>query len=198
MNSTPVFIINGLPNAFGASGEAHLDALSRAQQGDHEAFSELYNLYFDKIYSFIYFRVSHKEVAEDLAEDVFLKAFQRIDKLKEAGAFQGWLYQIAKNTIIDYYRRKKTVVPLEQIENTVQYESTVVDVMELEAQQRIFVELLKELAPEQQMVIKMKFFEQLENSTIASLLKKSEGAIRVIQHRALARMKDLLKNKGIS
>jgi RNA polymerase sigma factor (sigma-70 family) len=86
---------------------------------------------------------------------------------------------------------------LEEVENVIQYEQALIDVIELEAQQRIFIELLKELGPEQQAVIKMKFFEHLDNEVIAGMLKKSEGAIRVIQHRALAKLKDLLKGRGI-
>jgi RNA polymerase sigma-70 factor (ECF subfamily) len=197
METNTVFILNGLSQQ--TLGEnAHTETFQKAQQGDQEAFSEIYNLFFDKIYTFIYFRVNHKEIAEDLAEDVFMKAFQRISKLKEPKAFEGWIYQIARNTVIDYYRSKKQVVALEEVENTIQYEHALVDVIELEAQQRIFLELLNELGAEQKAVIKMKFFEHLENETIATQLNKTEGAIRVIQHRALSRLKDLLKDKGIT
>ncbi len=197
METNTVFTLNGLSR--GISGESeHTETFQRAQQGDQEAFSEIYNLFFDKIYTFIYFRVNHKEVAEDLAEDVFMKAFQRISKLKEPKALEGWIYQIARNTVIDYYRSKKQTVALEEVENTLQYEHALVDVIELEAQQRIFLELLNELGAEQKAVIKMKFFEQLENDTIAAQLNKTEGAIRVIQHRALSKLKDLLKEKGIN
>lgn len=198
METNTVLTFDNLQNSGSPELDSHQKLLTLAKNGDQEAFSEIYNLFFDKIYSFIFYRVSHKEVAEDLTEDVFLKTFQRIDKLKEVGAFEGWLYQIARNTVIDYYRSKKIVVPLEQIENTVQYESAVIDILELEAQQKIFLDLLKELGPEQQTIIKLKFFDQLENTTIAAMLKKSEGSIRVIQHRALLKLKELLKRKNIS
>jgi RNA polymerase sigma-70 factor (ECF subfamily) len=195
MHTTTVFTVNN------HSSDSNSDGLRQtflsAKQGNQEAFSELYGLYFDKIYNFIYFRVNHKEIAEDLAEDVFLKAYQRINKLNEPNAFEGWLYQIARNTVIDHYRSKHQVIALEEVENVIQYEQALIDVIELEAQQRIFIELLKELGPEQQAVIKMKFFEHLDNEVIAGMLKKSEGAIRVIQHRALAKLKDLLKGRGI-
>jgi RNA polymerase sigma-70 factor (ECF subfamily) len=167
--------------------------LSAARQGDQAAFGELYDLLFDRIYRFIFFRVGHKETAEDLAEDVFVKAFQGIGKLQKETAFESWLYQIARNRITDYYRSKKLIIPLDEVENTLEYETNVVDVVNLETQQKIFVKLLKELTTEQQIVIKLKFLEGLENDEIAAMLNKNEGSIRVIQHRAIAKLKSLIE-----
>jgi RNA polymerase sigma-70 factor (ECF subfamily) len=166
---------------------------ARAKKGEEAAFGEIYNLFFKKIYRFIFFRVGHKEVAEDLAEEVFLKAFSKIVSINEVGAFEGWLYQIARNLVIDYYRQKKSVVALEEIENTLEYETNVIDVVNLREQQKIFLKLLKELGAEQQVVIKLKFLEELENSEIAELLGKNEGAVRVIQHRAIVKLQELIK-----
>lgn len=167
--------------------------LAKAKLGEQAAFGEIYNLYFKKIYQFIYFRVGHKEVAEDLAEDVFLKAFTKISSINESGAFSGWLYQIARNQVIDYYRQKKLTVNLDEIENTLEYESNVIDVVNLENQQKTLLKLIKELGAEQQVVLKLKFFEDLDNTEIAEMLHKSEGAIRVIQHRGITRLQELIK-----
>ena len=167
--------------------------LNKARHGDSGAFAEIYNLYFKKIYKFIYYRVSHKEVAEDLAEDVFIKAFGKIHGVNEENAFEGWLYQIARNIVIDYYREKRPSVSLEEIENTYAYEANVIDIVNLEQQQKIFLSLLKELGAEQQIVIKLKFLENLENHEIAEMLHKNEGAIRVIQHRAISKLQELIK-----
>jgi len=178
---------------FASSIRADADLIVKAKNGDKEAFSDLYNTYFEKIYVFVYYRVSHKEVAEDLTEDVFLKAYQQLKNLTTTDAFQGWLYKIARNRIIDYYRSKKESVAIEGLENSLSYEQALVDVIELEAQQKIFLQLLSELAPEQQSVIKMKFIEELDNDAIAASLGKTEGAIRVIQHRAINKLKTLFK-----
>jgi RNA polymerase sigma-70 factor (ECF subfamily) len=169
---------------------------SRAKAGEQAAFGEIYNLFFKKIYRFIFFRVGHKEVAEDLAEEVFLKAFAKISSINEAKAFEGWVYQIARNLVIDYYRQKKSTVALEEIENTLEYETNVIDVVNLQEQQKIFLKLLKELGAEQQVVIKLKFLEDLENGEIAELMGKNEGAIRVIQHRAILKLQELIKKSG--
>lgn len=165
----------------------------KAKKGEDAAFGEIYNLFFKKIYHFIFFRVGHKEIAEDLAEEVFLKAFTKIASVNEDSAFEGWLYQIARNLVIDYYRQKKSIVALEEIENTLEYETNIVDVVNLQEQQKVFLKLLKELGAEQQVVIKLKFLEDLENSEIAELLHKNEGAIRVIQHRAIIKLQELIK-----
>jgi RNA polymerase sigma-70 factor (ECF subfamily) len=167
--------------------------LAKAQKGEEAALGEIYNLFFKKIYRFIFFRVGHKEVAEDLAEEVFLKAFTKLGSINESGAFEGWLYQIARNLVIDYYRQKKSTVALEEIENTLEYETNVVDVVNLQQQQKVLLKLLKELGAEQQVILKLKFFEDLENHEIAELMHKSEGAIRVIQHRAILKLQELIK-----
>lgn len=166
----------------------------QAQAGKQEALAELYETYFLRVYRFIFYRVSHKETAEDLTEDTFIKAFNSLSKLKAIGAFEGWLFQIARNLVIDYYRKKKQLIPLDAIENTLEYETNVVDIINLQIEQSILLKLLKELNDEQQSVIKMKFIEELDNSTIAQLLDKTEGAIRVIQHRAISKLKELFQN----
>lgn len=168
--------------------------LARAKQGESEAFGELYNLYFKRIFKFIYYRVGHKELAEDLSEDVFVKAYTRLASVQKDASFEGWLYQIARNTVIDYYRDKKMLVALDEVENTLEYESNILNVLELQEEQKILLRHLKELEPTQQVVIKLKFLEDLENAEIAALLNKTEGAIRVIQHRALTKLKELIKH----
>ncbi len=184
-------VFRGSPPNIGENIEALHDCIGRAQHGEESAFGELYNLFFKRIYRFVFYRVGHKEIAEDLAEDVFIKAYGKIKGLKEKGAFEGWLYQIARNRVIDYYREKQMTVSLDELENTLEYEMNLIDVVSLQEEQKYFLKLVSELTPEQQAVIKMKFVEELENDEIASLLEKNEGAIRVIQHRAIAKLKEL-------
>ncbi len=194
MDINSVFSISS--NNLGESGDSLASLLDKAKQGHETAFGEIYNLYFKKIYRFIFYRVGHKEVAEDLAEELFLKAFGKIASISDNKAFEGWLYQIARNLVVDYYRQKKVTIALEEVENTLEYETNVVDVVNLEEQQRTLLKVLKELAPEQQIVIKLKFLEGLENGEIAELLHKSEGTIRVIQHRALIKLQELIRSFG--
>ena len=77
------------------------------------------------------------------------------------------------------------------MENIIEYESNIIDVLNLEAEQKSLLKILKQLSPEEQILLKMKFFEELDNTTIAALLNKSEGAIRIMQFRTLAKLKKL-------
>ncbi|HYV33573.1 MAG TPA: RNA polymerase sigma factor, partial [Candidatus Limnocylindria bacterium] len=180
-------------SSIGQDRDALAGLLAQAKLGEQAALGEIYDLYFKKIYRFIFYRVSHKEIAEDLAEEVFLKAFAKISTVNENQAFEGWLYQIARNLIIDYYRQKKTTVALEDVENTLEYETNVIDIFSLQEKQKVLLKILKELGAEQQVVIKLKFLEGLENAEIAEMLHKNEGAIRVIQHRAIAKLQEIIK-----
>jgi RNA polymerase sigma-70 factor, ECF subfamily len=166
------------------------ETVIQAKKGDEQAFGQLYNLYFDKIYRFIYFRVNHKETAEDLAEDVFVKAWKRISDVSE-DSFGGWLYSICKNTIIDYYRQKKIIVDLDEIAGTFESEQDVLAEVNLVLDQKNLALILKELSPEQQTLIRLKFIEDLSNTEISGIMGKSEGSIRVIQHRAILKLQDL-------
>ena len=192
MNSS-VFSISS--QNFGENNEILLPLLAKAKQGSQGAFGEIYNLYFKKIYQFIFYRVSHKEIAEDLAEEVFLKAFTKLSSVNDSKAFLGWMYQIARNQVIDYYREKKTIIALDEVENTLEYETNVIDVVNLQQEQIVLLKLIKELPSDQQLVLKLKFFEDLTNTEIAEALNKSEGAIRVIQHRGITKLQELLKNQ---
>lgn len=167
--------------------------LKKAMAGDSAAFGQVYDIYFQKVYRFVFYRVGHKEAAEDLVSETFVRAWARLSEINEIRAFRGWLYQIARNLVIDYYRGKQVMVDLEILENVLEYEDNLVDRANLAVEQDLFLLALAQLAPAQQTVIKLKFLEGLENDEIAKLLNKSEGAIRVIQHRAIQELKNILE-----
>ncbi len=175
--------------------EQIIKALKLAQNGDRQAFGELYDHFAEKIYRFTFFRVSHKEVAEDILSDTFVKAWQKINQINSGGALGGWLYQIAKNNIIDYYRLKKDLIPLDELTDELPDAADPLDTLNLGLQQKKVLDVLDQLTEEQQQVIRYKFFEDLSNEEIAYVLGKTEGAIRVIQHRAILKLKELLNNK---
>src|SRR3990167_1786834 len=170
--------------------------LERAQNGDSAAFSRLYDEFAEKLYRFIFFRVGHKEVAEDVLSDTFVKAWQKLKQINSPAALSGWLYQIARNNIIDYYRIKKDFVPIEEVAEFLEDAVNPIDTVNLNLDQAKIFELLIHLPPEQRLVIQYKFFEDLTNEEIAYVLGKTEGAVRVIQHRALIKLKELVKNKS--
>ncbi len=131
----------------------------RAAQHDSQAFAKLYDLYGDKIYRYIYYKSGRTDEAEDLTAQVFLKAWEAIGSYQWEGyPFSTWLYRIAHNQIIDYYRTQRQVFPLD----TARMQESAVD--PLEAAERTFVAkqiraALSHLTRDQQRVIILRFLE---------------------------------------
>jgi RNA polymerase sigma-70 factor (ECF subfamily) len=167
----------------------------KAKKLDREAFGRIYDHFSARLYKFIYFRVGHKELAEDILADTFVKAWTKIDQLSTAKAFTGWLYQIAKNNIIDYYRVKKVTVDLEEVVDVLEDATNPLEEANMMIEHKIVIELMRELPEDQRLLIQYKFFEDLENIEIAQIMGKTEGAVRVIQHRAINKLKELLNHK---
>ncbi|MBI2607456.1 MAG: sigma-70 family RNA polymerase sigma factor [Candidatus Doudnabacteria bacterium] len=168
-------------------------ALESAQSGNTSAFGIIYDNYSEKMFRFIFFRVGHKEVAEDILADTFVKAWQKINQVQSHSAIPSWLYQIAKNNIIDFYRVRKTTISLEEVASVLEDAATPIDELSLGFEQRKILKMLEQLPLEQQQVIQYKFFEDLTNQEIALIMNKTEGAVRVLQHRAIIKLKELLK-----
>lgn len=166
--------------------------VQKALAGNETAFGQIYDLYFEKVYRFVFYRVNHKETAEDLVAETFIRVWDKLSEIKGPATFSGWVYQIARNLVIDYYRSRKAFSDLAELENVLSYEDNVIDKTNLDFQKKSFLVALKKLSSDKQLVIKLKFLDELENSEIAKILDKSEGAIRVIQHRAISELKNLL------
>jgi RNA polymerase sigma-70 factor (ECF subfamily) len=171
------------------------ELIKKAKNREPEAFGLLYDQYLPAIYRFILLKTGDKVTAEDLTHQVFLNAWQNIENYQTQGfPFSSWLYRIAHNTVIDYYRTEKKHFNLETIE-----EAAAGDDLEEKIDQgvelRIIKAAIKELPDEQQIVIIMKFVEGLTNKEIAAALGKSEGAIKTAQHRSLKNIKKIINGK---
>ncbi|MBI3952392.1 MAG: sigma-70 family RNA polymerase sigma factor [Candidatus Doudnabacteria bacterium] len=171
-------------------------SFNKAKSADQEAFARIYDFYSEPIYKFIFFRTGHKEVAEDILSDTFVKAWLKISQVNSAKALSTWLYQIAKNNIIDYYRVRKSQVCLDEVEEFLLEDgASAIDELNLDIEQRKIVDLVASLPKDQQQIIRYRFFEDLTNEEIALLMNKTEGSVRVIQHRAILKLKTLLNRK---
>ena len=172
------------------------DQLARAAgKGDQEAFSALYTDFFPKISRFVVLRVSHRETAEDLTAEIFVKAWEHLQKEERIVSFSAWIFTVARNRVIDHYRTKKTFADIFELENLIEYEDNIVEVMDLETASKEFLGVLDKLTDDQRQIIRLKFLEGLDNEEISAIIEKSSGAIRVIQHRAIITLKKLLKKK---
>lgn len=169
--------------------------IARAIEGDANAFGELYSHNLEAIYRYIYYRVAIREDAEDLSEQVFLKAWEALPgyRVKEF-PFSSWLYRIAHNLVVDYHRRSRPVVPIESVPSErleVGEPNVLTRVIETEEVETL-VKAITKLSDEQQQVIVLRFVEGLGHREIAAIIGKNEGACRMIQLRALAALNELL------
>ena len=171
--------------------------VERAGRGDTEAFGRLYDLYADRIYRHIYYRISNIKDAQDLTQEVFFKAWQALPKYKRTKTpFAGWLFTISHNRVIDYYRTKKDTAYLENELVIEDGDKGPEDLLDLQFTQQEVRRVILQLPEEQQQVILMSFIEGFSYPEIAAALNKSEGNIRVILHRALKKMREILSSTG--
>lgn len=164
-----------------------------AKAGNKEAFSALYDHYLPKIYRFIFLKVSSQAEAEDLTHEVFLSAWQNIHNYRYEGfPFSSWLYQIAKNATIDFYRTSKKHIQIENVnEELVKIHATYPEKLDTTLELEKLKKIISLLKPDYQDVLIMRFVDDLSPEEIATVLNKSEGAVRLIQHRALKELKSL-------
>ncbi len=168
--------------------------VDEAKSGDGEAFAQLYEAYLDRVYRFIFFRVTDVQVAEDLTSQVFLKAWENLSRYHPHGPFLAWLYAIARNTVIDNYRTRKQTVSLDDAAPIAAQDDKLDDHMQLEFEIESLQVAMQHLTHEQQEVITLKFIAEYDTAHIAKHMGKSEGAVRALQMRALQALARVMKN----
>src|SRR3954470_17888200 len=159
-----------------------------AQQGDREALEALYLLHFDRIYSYLHMSVGNKHDAEDLTTQTFLKMLESIGRFRwQSAPFSAWLFRIAQNLAMDHFRAARRWQPEEEVPEPPPDESTSAEMGALESiGQKSMMALIEDLSGEQQQVLTLKFVFNFSNAEVATILGKTEGAIKSLQHRALA------------
>ena len=169
----------------------------RAQQHDQAALTQIYEENFDKIYRYIVLKIGDRTEAEDMTQQVFLSAFKSISsfKYRKGTPFSSWLYRIAHNQIVDYWRKKskRPAVPLE--ESLASSSSSGSDPRQ-EAEHSLEVAQLvsatRQLTKAQQEVISLRFAGELSVAQAARVMGKSEGAVKALQHSAIVSLRKLL------
>jgi RNA polymerase sigma-70 factor (ECF subfamily) len=168
--------------------------VKRAIQGDSEAIGEIYRRYAPAIFRYLFYRVGDKETAEDLTSEVFLRALKAFPRYQQRGLpFSAWLYRIAGARVADYFRRRRrrSTVPL-RAEISAGAQNP-----EQELESRLEVEELQfalaQLPQAHQQVIVLRFVERLPHAEVAQIMNRSKGAIRVLQYRALAKLRKILE-----
>ena len=161
--------------------------------GDRAAFTRLYDLHYERVYRHVLYRVPSSEDAEDVTQLVFLQAWRAIGRYRVTGSpFIAWLLTIAHNLTMTFYRRHRPTSPL--MEDTKEDRTDSDPEIQAEnvlSQQRVRAAITR-LRPDHQQVITLRFLESLAHRDIALAMGKTEGAVRVIQHRALAELRRIL------
>ncbi|TSC94964.1 MAG: RNA polymerase sigma-70 factor, ECF subfamily [Parcubacteria group bacterium Athens1014_10] len=167
--------------------------ISKIKKGDKEAFSEIYNNYLDKIYRFVYFKVSSKEIAEDLTSDTFLKILKYIiSSDKQINNLQAFVYQTAKNLITDHYRQGHNTIPLENVEKILldnKNHHLINDDL------RTIEKALSTLKNEYKEIITLCHLDQLSIKEASQILQKPAGTVRVTLHRALKALREKINKE---
>ncbi|HEU5216372.1 MAG TPA: sigma-70 family RNA polymerase sigma factor [Gaiellaceae bacterium] len=163
------------------------ELVARGQQGDREALEELYLIHFDRIYSYLHVSVGNRHDAEDLTTQTFLKMLEKIGSFKwQSAPFSAWLFRIAHNLAMDHFRARRRWQPEEEVPEPPGEEEPSAELVAMRTIGReSMLKLIDRLSPEQQQVLTLKFVFNLPNAEVATILDKSEGAIKSLQHRAL-------------
>jgi RNA polymerase sigma-70 factor (ECF subfamily) len=162
--------------------------VTRAQAGDRDALEELYLQHFDRIYSYLHVTVGNRPDAEDLTTQTFLKMLESIGRFRWGTApFSAWLFRIAHNLAMDHFRARRRWQPEEDVpEPPGQVESSAEEEAMKALSSDSMLDLIEQLSHEQRQVLILKFVFDFSNDEAATVLDKTEGAVKSLQHRALA------------
>lgn len=167
--------------------------IEKATSGNSDAFSLLYERYVNRIYNYIYYRTGNPNEAEDLTSRVFHRALNHIDHYHNRGVpFSAWLYRIAHNLVANWHRdnSRRNEVPLDDQPTLATRaelpEHSLVNAQELEN----LLAVIRKLPAERQQLLILKFVEGMSNAEIATIMMRSEGAIKSLYHRTLLTLRD--------
>ena len=165
----------------------------RAQDHDEAALEALYQTYYPKIYNYAFLQMGDVQAAEDLASDVMLKMIESLHTYRLKGLpFGAWVYRIARNRLIDLHRRRRRRGEVD-LSETLDSSLANPQVLAERALERGQLQVaLKHLTDEQRQVIVLKFIQGFDNRSVGRIMGRSEGAIKSLQHRAMASLRRVL------
>jgi len=155
-------------------------------------FSEFYDDHVSKLYRFVYLKVSSKETSQDLTSEVFLRFWEQLNSPTEIKNPRAFIYQIARNLVIDYYRKKE---PQKIQPELIQIKDTKADLKQevlLESDIKDIETALSKIPDEYQNMIIWYYLDEFSVSEIADITGKTENNVRVIIHRALSALRSIL------
>jgi RNA polymerase sigma-70 factor, ECF subfamily len=188
----------GAPPEGNPQGERIAALVTLAQQGDGEAFGEIYDAYVDSIYRYLYYRVGSHAVAEDLTSETFLRALRRIDSFTWQGKDIGaWFVTIARNLVADHVKssRFRLEVTTADMLDADRADEGIEDEVLSRLQNAVLLDAVKALKPEQQECIVLRFLQGLTVAETSDVMGRSEGAIKQLQLRAVRALAKLMPER---
>ncbi|KAF0111506.1 MAG: Uncharacterized protein FD147_857 [Chloroflexi bacterium] len=175
------------------------NAVGLACGGDPEAFSFLYEKNVTRIYNYIYYRIGSSSDAEDITSRVFYRAFGHMSSYVEKGVpFSAWLYRIAHNLIANWHRdnQRRKEVPLEDHLDLPHKSDQPEKWLEKNQELELLLRGIRRISADRQQLILLKYLENLSNAEIATIMGRSEGAIKSLYHRALIALREEMEQIG--
>ena len=166
-----------------------------AQQGDTTAFARLYDRYVDVVFRYVLFRVGDRELAEDVTSETFLRALRRIGSVSYQGRDVGaWFVTIARNLVLDHVKssRFRLEVATAEVDDSRRVEFGPEQQVISKVTTAALLECVEQLGDDQRECIVLRFLQGLSVAETAAVMKRNEGAVKALQHRAVRRLAQLL------
>lgn len=167
---------------------------------DKEAFGQLYEIYVDRIYNYVYYRTGNVADAEDLTAKIFVRAMKHIPRYQDKGVpFSAWLYRIAHNLVANWHRdnSRRQIIALDDITHWHVGDESPEFATQLMEDKALLLAAIRRLPSDRQELLILKFVERLSNAEIGDIMGRSEGAIKSLYHRTLLSLReDLFERNG--
>ncbi len=173
------------------------ELVEKAKNGDAEAFGQLYDAFTQKIFKFIRLKIQDQQDAEDVLQEVFIKAYRGLQNLKMDGLnFNAWLYKIASNTINDKFRKQYRTPDMVRIDGSfdIADKGSLQKDIELSSDIEDLHKVLNQLPDLYKQVLELRYIQDLSLAEIAKIFNKSNLSVRLLQFRALKKVQLILKN----
>lgn len=175
-------------------------ALIERAKEDKEAFGQLYEIYVDRIYNYVYYRTGNVADAEDLTAKIFVRAMKHIPRYEDKGVpFSAWLYRIAHNLVANWHRdnSRRQMIALDDITHWHVGDESPEFATQLIEDKALLLAAIRRLPSDRQELLILKFVERLSNAEIGDIMGRSEGAIKSLYHRTLLSLReDLFERNG--
>ncbi len=167
-------------------------SLIQAAREDPRAFGELYNRYVERVFKYLFSRLGNLQDAEDITSQTFLTAFEAFNRYRQDGRFASWLFTIARNKVMDHFRKRKSLPTVEEVAEIPELHDPLGDIIQSERSAALR-ELILALPDEKQELLRLRFLAQMSYPEIAHLLHRNEDTVKKTTYRILARLHSQLE-----